>query len=140
MSTISTGGNQLRAMSPFGQLTVFHLVPCSTLQLLDWDRLAVKVPRAADGDLADQTRVLREHWHVPRGASGGERAAPANAAKRVQRAMKTAARRARLSVVRWHEHRHGATRGGRVNGIRTISPACAPVQHAVAARRPGCRR
>ncbi|MDN7903911.1 hypothetical protein QZM18_07180 [Burkholderia diffusa] len=30
--------DQLRAMSPFGQLTVFHLVPRSTLQLLDRDR------------------------------------------------------------------------------------------------------
>ncbi|MDN7903910.1 hypothetical protein QZM18_07175 [Burkholderia diffusa] len=42
--------------------------------------------------IADRTRVLREHWHVQRGASGGEWAEPANAAQRVQRAMKTAAR------------------------------------------------
>ncbi|MBY4869319.1 DUF1956 domain-containing protein [Burkholderia sp. Bp9017] len=89
---------RLRAMSLFGQLTVFHLVPRSTLQLLDWDSFDGEGGALLMATIADQTRVLLEHWHAQRGAAGGGQAvvakpaAPASASKRVPRAKKTAAR------------------------------------------------
>ena len=99
---------QLRTMSLFGQLTVFHLVQRSALQLLDWDGFDGEGGALLMATIADQTRVLLEHWHAQRGAivdeapvglrrgAGVKRAAkPAAstaAAKRVPRAKKPAAR------------------------------------------------
>ncbi|MGY6242473.1 CerR family C-terminal domain-containing protein [Burkholderia ambifaria] len=99
---------QLRTMSLFGQLTVFHLVQRSALQLLDWDGFDGERGALLMATIADQTRVLLEHWHAQRGAivdeasvglrrgAGVKRAAkvaaPAGAAKRVPRAKKPAAR------------------------------------------------
>ncbi|WP_175673833.1 CerR family C-terminal domain-containing protein [Burkholderia ambifaria] len=99
---------QLRTMSLFGQLTVFHLVQRSALQLLDWDGFDGEGGALLMATIADQTRVLLEHWHAQRGAivdeapvalrrgAGANRAAkPAAstaAAKRVPRAKKPAAR------------------------------------------------
>ncbi|PRG07224.1 DUF1956 domain-containing protein [Burkholderia ambifaria] len=99
---------RLRTMSLFGQLTVFHLVQRSALQLLDWDGFDGEGGALLMATIADQTRVLLEHWHAQRGAivdeaqvalrrgAGVKRAAkPAAstaAAKRVPRAKKPAAR------------------------------------------------
>ncbi|WP_175698194.1 CerR family C-terminal domain-containing protein [Burkholderia ambifaria] len=99
---------RLRTMSLFGQLTVFHLVQRSALQLLDWDGFDGEDGALLIATIADQTRVLLEHWHAQRGAivdeapvglrrgAGVKRAAkPAvstAAAKRVPRAKKPAAR------------------------------------------------
>ncbi|CAI8963281.1 MULTISPECIES: CerR family C-terminal domain-containing protein [Burkholderia] len=99
---------RLRTMSLFGQLTVFHLVQRSALQLLDWDGFDGEGGALLMATIADQTRVLLEHWHAQRGAiideapvglrrgAGAKRAAkPAastGAAKRVPRAKKPAAR------------------------------------------------
>ncbi|WP_175655101.1 CerR family C-terminal domain-containing protein [Burkholderia ambifaria] len=99
---------RLRTMSLFGQLTVFHLVQRSALQLLDWDGFDGEGGALLMATIADQTRVLLEHWHAQRGAivdeapvalrrgAGANRAAkPAAstaAAKRVPRAKKPAAR------------------------------------------------
>ncbi|MET3551516.1 CerR family C-terminal domain-containing protein [Burkholderia sp. 567] len=99
---------QLRTMSLFGQLTVFHLVQRSALQLLDWDGFDGEGGALLMATIADQTRVLLEHWHAQRGAivdeapvglrrgAGVKRAAkPAAstaAAKRVPRTKKPAAR------------------------------------------------
>nr|WP_175802572.1 CerR family C-terminal domain-containing protein [Burkholderia anthina] len=88
---------RLRAMSLFGQLTVFHLVPRSTLQLLDWESFDGEGGALVMATIADQTRVLLEHWHAQRGAAGGEQAVGAkpavraNASKRVPRTKKNAA-------------------------------------------------
>ncbi|RQR35721.1 DUF1956 domain-containing protein [Burkholderia sp. Bp9143] len=97
---------RLRAMSLFGQLTVFHLVPRSTLQLLDWDSFDGEGGALLMATIADQTRVLLEHWHAQRGAiaddpqavakrragtgTGGPakragKSAPANATRRAKR-------------------------------------------------------
>ncbi|NHL68492.1 CerR family C-terminal domain-containing protein [Burkholderia ambifaria] len=99
---------RLRTMSLFGQLTVFHLVQRSALQLLDWDGFDGEGGALLMATIADQTRVLLEHWHAQRGTivdevpvalrrgAGANRAAkPAAstaAAKRVPRAKKPAAR------------------------------------------------
>ncbi|WP_175729448.1 CerR family C-terminal domain-containing protein [Burkholderia ambifaria] len=99
---------QLRTMSLFGQLTVFHLVQRSALQLLDWDGFDGEGGALLMATIADQTRVLLEHWHAQRGAivdeapvglrrgAGVKRAAKAAvstaAAKRVPRTKKPAAR------------------------------------------------
>ena len=99
---------RLRTMSLFGQLTVFHLVQRSALQLLDWDGFDGEGGALLMATIADQTRVLLEHWHAQRGAivdeasvalrrgAGAKRTAkPAvstAAAKRVPRAKKPAAR------------------------------------------------
>ncbi|WAS56330.1 CerR family C-terminal domain-containing protein [Burkholderia ambifaria] len=99
---------RLRTMSLFGQLTVFHLVQRSALQLLDWDGFDGEGGALLMATIADQTRVLLEHWHAQRGAivdeapvglrrgAGVKRAAKAAAstaaAKRVPRAKKPAAR------------------------------------------------
>ncbi|UEP23231.1 CerR family C-terminal domain-containing protein [Burkholderia ambifaria] len=99
---------RLRTMSLFGQLTVFHLVQRSALQLLDWDGFDGEGGALLMATIADQTRVLLEHWHAQRGAivdeapvglrrgAGVKRAAkPAastGAAKRVPRTKKPAAR------------------------------------------------
>ncbi|MBR7964266.1 CerR family C-terminal domain-containing protein [Burkholderia vietnamiensis] len=87
---------RLRAMSLFGQLTVFHLVPRSTLQLLDWDSFDAEGGALVLATIAEQTRVLLEHWHAQRDAAGADpraganSAAPANLSKRVQRTRKSA--------------------------------------------------
>ncbi|EMN1928217.1 CerR family C-terminal domain-containing protein [Burkholderia ambifaria] len=99
---------RLRTMSLFGQLTVFHLVQRSALQLLDWDGFDGEGGALLMATIADQTRVLLEHWHAQRGAivdeapvglrrgAGVKRAAKAAvstaAAKRVPRTKKPAAR------------------------------------------------
>ncbi|WP_175753456.1 CerR family C-terminal domain-containing protein [Burkholderia ambifaria] len=99
---------RLRTMSLFGQLTVFHLVQRSALQLLDWDGFDGEGGALLMATIADQTRVLLEHWHAQRGAitdeasvalrrgAGAKRTAkPAvstAAAKRVPRVKKPAAR------------------------------------------------
>ncbi|MBR8257087.1 CerR family C-terminal domain-containing protein [Burkholderia ambifaria] len=99
---------RLRTMSLFGQLTVFHLVQRSALQLLDWDGFDGEGGALLMATIADQTRVLLEHWHAQRGAitdeasvalrrgAGAKRTAkPAvstAAAKRVPRAKKPSAR------------------------------------------------
>lgn len=99
---------RLRTMSLFGQLTVFHLVQRSALQLLDWDGFDGEGGALLMATIADQTRVLLEHWHAQRGAivdeasvalrrgAGAKRtakpAASTAAAKRVPRAKKPAAR------------------------------------------------
>ncbi|QDW53640.1 CerR family C-terminal domain-containing protein [Burkholderia sp. KBS0801] len=99
---------RLRTMSLFGQLTVFHLVQRSALQLLDWDGFDGEGGALLMATIADQTRVLLEHWHaqrgaitdeaplaLPRGAGAKRTAKPAvstAAAKRVPRAKKPAAR------------------------------------------------
>ncbi|CAM2178245.1 TetR/AcrR family transcriptional regulator, regulator of cefoperazone and chloramphenicol sensitivity [Burkholderia latens] len=87
---------RLRAMSLFGQLTVFHLVPRSTLQLLDWDSFDGEGGALVLATIAEQTRVLLEHWHAQRDAAGADpraganSAAPANLSKRGQRTRKSA--------------------------------------------------
>ena len=99
---------RLRTMSLFGQLTVFHLVQRSALQLLDWDGFDGEGGALLMATIADQTRVLLEHWHAQRGAIADEApvglrrgagvkraakpAASTAAAKRVPRAKKPAAR------------------------------------------------
>jgi len=99
---------RLRTMSLFGQLTVFHLVQRSALQLLDWDGFDGEGGALLMATIADQTRVLLEHWHAQRGAVADEAsvglqrgagvkraakpAASTAAAKRVPRAKKPAAR------------------------------------------------
>ncbi|MET3618939.1 CerR family C-terminal domain-containing protein [Burkholderia ambifaria] len=99
---------RLRTMSLFGQLTVFHLVQRSALQLLDWDGFDGEGGALLMATIADQTRVLLEHWHAQRGTIADEApvglrrgagvkraakpAASTAAAKRVPRAKKPAAR------------------------------------------------
>ncbi|EDT03940.1 CerR family C-terminal domain-containing protein [Burkholderia ambifaria] len=99
---------RLRTMSLFGQLTVFHLVQRSALQLLDWDGFDGEGGALLMATIADQTRVLLEHWHAQCGAIADEAsvalrrgadvkraakpAASTAAAKRVPRAKKPAAR------------------------------------------------
>nr|WP_057923972.1 hypothetical protein [Burkholderia ambifaria] len=84
-------------MSLFGQLTVFHLVPRSALQLLGWDSFDGEGGALRMATIADQTRVLLEHWHARRGAFAddpqavGKRPAGAGTSAPAKRAGKSAA-------------------------------------------------
>ncbi|AOJ28138.1 MULTISPECIES: CerR family C-terminal domain-containing protein [Burkholderia] len=70
---------RLRALSLFGQLTVFHIAQRSALQLLEWDAFEGERAALLIETIADQTRVLLEQWHVQRDAPA---AGPESAAKR----------------------------------------------------------
>ncbi|AFQ51239.1 CerR family C-terminal domain-containing protein [Burkholderia cepacia] len=84
---------RLRALSLFGQLTVFHIAQRSALQLLEWDEFDDEGAALVIATVAEQTRVLLEQWHAERGTDAGARAAvPKTASKRVQHAKKPAAR------------------------------------------------
>ncbi|MBR8129303.1 CerR family C-terminal domain-containing protein [Burkholderia ambifaria] len=82
---------RLRTMSLFGQLTVFHLVQRSALQLLDWDGFDGEGGALLMATIADQTRVLLEHWHAQRGAIADEASAGLRRGADVKRAAKPAA-------------------------------------------------
>ncbi|AXF24118.1 DUF1956 domain-containing protein [Burkholderia pyrrocinia] len=91
----------LRALSLFGQLTVFHIAQRSALQLLEWDAFDGERAVLLIETIADQTRVLLEQWHVQRDAfdvgaeAGAKRGAKRKAtpvAKSARRVKKTAAR------------------------------------------------
>ncbi|MBR7895017.1 CerR family C-terminal domain-containing protein [Burkholderia multivorans] len=66
---------RLRALSLFGQLTVFHVAQRSALQLLGWE--SFDGPRATllGETVADQTRLLLQQWHAQRGAIDAPRGA-----------------------------------------------------------------
>jgi AcrR family transcriptional regulator len=68
---------RLRALSLFGQLTVFHVAQRSALQLLGWE--SFDAPRAAllGETVADQTRLLLQQWHAQRGANDRRTRTPA---------------------------------------------------------------
>jgi AcrR family transcriptional regulator len=78
---------RLRALSLFGQLTVFHIAQRSALQLLEWEAFEGERAALLIETIADQTRVLLEQWHAQRDAfsadahAGAKRGAAA-AAKR----------------------------------------------------------
>ncbi|KVL25167.1 CerR family C-terminal domain-containing protein [Burkholderia sp. MSMB1835] len=59
---------RLRALSLFGQLTVFHIAQRSALQLLEWDAFDGERAALVTETIADQTRVLLEQWHAQRDA------------------------------------------------------------------------
>ncbi|CAB3745870.1 TetR family transcriptional regulator [Burkholderia puraquae] len=59
---------RLRALSLFGQLTVFHIAQRSALQLLEWDAFEDERAALLIDTIADQTRVLLEQWHAQRDA------------------------------------------------------------------------
>ncbi|CAB3751305.1 TetR family transcriptional regulator [Burkholderia sp. MSh2] len=89
---------RLRALSLFGQITVFHIAQRSALQLLEWDAFDGERAALLSGTIADQTRLLLEQWHARRGApeAGPGRGASA-VAKRTAKggAAKPAAKGAR---------------------------------------------
>ncbi|NTZ85333.1 DUF1956 domain-containing protein [Burkholderia metallica] len=72
---------RLRALSLFGQITVFHIAQRSALQLLEWDAFEGERAALVTDTIADQTRVLLEQWHAQREAGG---AGPESAPKRGQ--------------------------------------------------------
>ncbi|WP_322088683.1 CerR family C-terminal domain-containing protein [Burkholderia sp. BCC1999] len=74
---------RLRAMSLFGQITVFHIAERSALQVLEWDAFDGERAALLIETIADQTRVLLEQWHAQCDASA---AGPEAAAKRRPRA------------------------------------------------------
>ncbi|MBY8609009.1 CerR family C-terminal domain-containing protein [Burkholderia arboris] len=57
---------RLRALSLFGQLTVFHIAQRSALQLLDWEAFEGERAALLIETIADQTRVLLGQWHAQR--------------------------------------------------------------------------
>ncbi|MGS0891711.1 CerR family C-terminal domain-containing protein [Burkholderia stagnalis] len=71
---------RLRALSLFGQLTVFHIAHRSALQLLEWESFEGEHTALLIETIADQTRVLLEHWHAQREAAGAGK--PASGARR----------------------------------------------------------
>lgn len=81
---------RLRALSLFGQITVFHIAQRSALQLLEWEAFDGERAVLLIETIADQTRVLLEQWHAQRdacaaaaeaGAKRGQRAAAKRTAK-----------------------------------------------------------
>ncbi|MDS0858408.1 CerR family C-terminal domain-containing protein [Burkholderia pseudomultivorans] len=80
---------RLRALSLFGQLTVFHVAQRSALQLLGWESFDADGAALLSTTIADQTRLLLRQWHAQREPSAVDsaqprtRAAARRAAKRV---------------------------------------------------------
>ncbi|AOI75471.1 CerR family C-terminal domain-containing protein [Burkholderia sp. NRF60-BP8] len=75
---------RLRALSLFGQITVFHIAQRSALQLLEWDAFDGERAALVTETIADQTRVLLEQWHAQRDAGAADGgSAPKRATKRV---------------------------------------------------------
>ncbi|MBR8157210.1 CerR family C-terminal domain-containing protein [Burkholderia cenocepacia] len=72
---------RLRALSLFGQITVFHVAQRSALQLLEWEAFEGERAALVTDTIADQTRVLLEQWHAQRDAHA---ASAESAAKRAQ--------------------------------------------------------
>lgn len=77
---------RLRALSLFGQITVFHIAQRSALQLLEWEAFEGERAALVIDTIADQTRVLLEQWHAQRDAQAA--------------AAKTAAKRGRGAAVK----------------------------------------
>ncbi|WP_027782572.1 MULTISPECIES: CerR family C-terminal domain-containing protein [Burkholderia] len=63
---------RLRALSLFGQITVFHIAQRSALQLLEWEAFDGERAALVTETIADQTRVLLEQWHAQRDASAAD--------------------------------------------------------------------
>ncbi|KWO42357.1 TetR family transcriptional regulator [Burkholderia sp. MSMB1459WGS] len=84
---------RLRALSLFGQLTVFHIAQRSALQLLEWEAFDGARAALVTETIADQTRVLLEQWHAQRdaGAAEGESAPKRGRGAAAKRAAKPAA-------------------------------------------------
>lgn len=60
---------RLRALSLFGQITVFHIAQRSALQLLEWEAFEGERAALLTDTIAEQTRVLLEQWHAQRDVS-----------------------------------------------------------------------
>ncbi|AQQ38291.1 MULTISPECIES: CerR family C-terminal domain-containing protein [Burkholderia] len=84
---------RLRALSLFGQITVFHIAQRSALQLLEWDAFEGERAALVTETIADQTRVLLEQWHAQRdaGAAGSEAVAKRGQGAVAKRAAKPGA-------------------------------------------------
>ncbi|HIC7212254.1 CerR family C-terminal domain-containing protein [Burkholderia stabilis] len=84
---------RLRALSLFGQLTVFHIAQRSALQLLEWETFEGERAALVIDTIADQTRVLLGQWHAQRDtdATGVEAGAKRGARTTAKRAAKPAA-------------------------------------------------
>ncbi|WP_423381717.1 CerR family C-terminal domain-containing protein [Burkholderia sp. LMG 32019] len=63
---------RLRAMSLFGQITVFHIAERSALQVLEWDAFEGERAALLIETIAEQTRVLLEQWHAQRDVSAAD--------------------------------------------------------------------
>ncbi|MCO8649605.1 CerR family C-terminal domain-containing protein, partial [Burkholderia multivorans] len=89
---------RLRALSLFGQLTVFHVAQRSALQLLGWE--SFDGPRAAllGETVADQTRLLLQQWHAQRGAKERRTRTPAKRTGKHDAAARAAADAPRAST------------------------------------------
>ncbi|KVL14113.1 CerR family C-terminal domain-containing protein [Burkholderia sp. MSMB1826] len=63
---------RLRALSLFGQITVFHIAQRSALQLLEWEAFDGERAALVTETIADQTRVLLQQWHAQRDAGAAD--------------------------------------------------------------------
>ncbi|RQT74883.1 CerR family C-terminal domain-containing protein [Burkholderia cepacia] len=86
---------RLRALSLFGQITVFHIAQRSALQLLEWEAFEGERAALLIDTIADQTRVLLEQWHAQRGVSAAD---PEAGAKRGQGAAAKRAAKAKAGA------------------------------------------
>lgn len=94
---------RLRALSLFGQLTVFHVAQRSALQLLGWESFDADGAALLSATITDQTRLLLRQWRAQRDAAAqpdagasarraAKRAASPRGAKPVSRTKKPAGR------------------------------------------------